>query len=262
MNEQECKIIIYDNKIEMLNENGLLHSFNDIPAIEHYNGNKCWYNNGKCHRENEPAVVFTNGSKFWFKDGNFHNANGPAADTDEKKQWYKEGKLHRLDGPAIEWSYGKKEYWIENIKYSKKDFMKAINKTNIKLDFNSASYRVIANQISKIVKNSILVLLKKEKLNNTKINNVEEILNSEIGSALISMFIGYSLSLNDFKINNKLVKEFRIESMSMIGNEFVDNIIKYIIPCMVENSNCRVDNVEIDNLEHVNQNNFECETVY
>ena len=49
-------------------------------------GTKCWYKDGKLHREDGPAVKWTNGSKFWYKDG----------------------KLHREDGPAIEYINGDK----------------------------------------------------------------------------------------------------------------------------------------------------------
>ena len=66
--------------------------------VKYPNGNKFWYLNGKCHRENGPAVEQTNGTKWWY----LHN------------------KLHRIDGPAVEFASGSKEYWINGKIVSKK----------------------------------------------------------------------------------------------------------------------------------------------
>jgi len=41
----------------------------DGPSIEYYNGNKCWYVNGKCHRKDGPAVEYANGNKEWYYNG-------------------------------------------------------------------------------------------------------------------------------------------------------------------------------------------------
>ena len=44
--------------------NGVLHSFNDLPAIEYLNGDKEWYRNGEIHRDNDlPAKEYANGHK-------------------------------------------------------------------------------------------------------------------------------------------------------------------------------------------------------
>lgn len=59
--------------------------------VEYDDGEKEWYKEGKCHREDGPAVELVDGTKIW----------------------YKEGKRHRLDGPAVEYRNGHKEWWIE-----------------------------------------------------------------------------------------------------------------------------------------------------
>jgi hypothetical protein len=68
-NEFFIKDIINGNTYK----NGLLHSFNDIPAIIKNNGNQCWYKNGKLHRDNDlPAVIWYDGSQEWYKNGQLH----------------------------------------------------------------------------------------------------------------------------------------------------------------------------------------------
>ena len=33
------------------------------------NGAKCWYLDGKCHREDGPAIEYANGDKCWYLNG-------------------------------------------------------------------------------------------------------------------------------------------------------------------------------------------------
>jgi len=35
----------------------------------HENGTKCWYLNGKLHREDGPAVEYANGTRLWYLNG-------------------------------------------------------------------------------------------------------------------------------------------------------------------------------------------------
>ena len=41
----------------------------DGPAVEHSNGDKWWYKEGRLHREDESAVELGNGYKRWFYEG-------------------------------------------------------------------------------------------------------------------------------------------------------------------------------------------------
>jgi hypothetical protein len=56
-------------------------------------GTKCWYLNGKRHREDGPAVEYSDGDKSWWINGNLHREDGPAIEySDEDKYWYLDGK--------------------------------------------------------------------------------------------------------------------------------------------------------------------------
>jgi hypothetical protein len=37
--------------------------------IEHSDGTKYWYLNGKYHREDGPALEYSNGNKYWYLNG-------------------------------------------------------------------------------------------------------------------------------------------------------------------------------------------------
>ena len=70
------------------------------------NGDKFWYLNGKCHREDGPAVE-------WF---------------DGHKQWYLNDERHREDGPAVELSNGDKEWYLNGRYLTQAEHAKATRK--------------------------------------------------------------------------------------------------------------------------------------
>jgi hypothetical protein len=70
-------------------------------TVEVYNnGTKCWYLDGKRHREDGPAIEYSNGAK----------------------EWYLNGKLHREDGPAVEYSDGTKFWYLNGEELTKEEF--------------------------------------------------------------------------------------------------------------------------------------------
>jgi len=56
-------------------------------------GNKWWYVNEQCHREDGPAIELTIGSKFWVIHNKYHRLDGPAAEhANGEKSWYYHGE--------------------------------------------------------------------------------------------------------------------------------------------------------------------------
>ena len=83
-----------------------------------------WKNNeGKKHRLYGPAYI---NKKYkleeWYKNGILHRIGGPARTHRYNMFWYKEGKLHNLEGPAVIEDAGPKQYWIDGIKFSRKQY--------------------------------------------------------------------------------------------------------------------------------------------
>jgi hypothetical protein len=78
---------------------GIIHSFNDGPAIEYMN-KKVWYYAGLIHRDDDkPAIVRKN-------DNGYSNS------------WYKNGKMHRDDDkPALICSGGCSHYFKDDEEY-------------------------------------------------------------------------------------------------------------------------------------------------
>jgi hypothetical protein len=101
--------------------NGECHRENDLPAIIKGGGKK-WYKNGKQHRDNDlPAEEYVDGTNIWYVNGELHRLGGfPAVENvNGDKQWYVNGKLHRDNGlPAVEFSDGDKKWWIYDKDYT------------------------------------------------------------------------------------------------------------------------------------------------
>jgi hypothetical protein len=67
-------------------------------------GKITWYKDGLRHREDGPAVEHSNGYKSWFTNGKRY-----------VEAWYQNGLRHRTDGPAVECPDGHKEWWIDGV---------------------------------------------------------------------------------------------------------------------------------------------------
>ena len=56
------------------------------------NGDRCWYLNGKIHREDGPAIESYDGSRYWYLNGKYHREDGPAVESYEgNRYWYLNG---------------------------------------------------------------------------------------------------------------------------------------------------------------------------
>ena len=92
-------------------------------------GDKCWYLNGKLHRENGPAVEHANGDKWWCLNGERHRENGPAVEYDDGyKAWWLNGQRHRVNGAAVEHASGTKAWYLNDIWYDESAYWKELKK--------------------------------------------------------------------------------------------------------------------------------------
>jgi len=109
------------------------------PAYGGYGGGHLWWNwgygmptklevwtndKGEKHRLYGPAVTCLRKYKLeeWWKEGKLHRIGGPARIHKDNMFWYKEGELHNLDGPAVIEKAGPKQYWIDGVRFTRKQF--------------------------------------------------------------------------------------------------------------------------------------------
>ena len=91
----------------------------------------CEYRNaqGQRHRLFGPAFINPAfNTEKWYKNGVYHRIGGPAITHNLNFSWYKDGERHRLGGPAIDELGRPKEYWIEGVRYSPKEYKKEISR--------------------------------------------------------------------------------------------------------------------------------------
>ena len=92
-------------------------------------GTTRWFKDAKCkivHRENGPAIEWYNGDIEWWQNGQVHRTDGPAVDhADGTKRWYQRGQKHRTDGPAIEYTNGYLEWWLNDKQMTEAEFLAA-----------------------------------------------------------------------------------------------------------------------------------------
>ena len=53
---------------------------------------------------------------------------------DGTRKWYSDGLYHRVDGPAVEYADGSKEWWIDGVKYTEREFIALTTKVVSSLD--------------------------------------------------------------------------------------------------------------------------------
>ena len=69
-------------------KNGVLHSYNDLPAIR-----KEWYKDGELHRDGDMPAIIESNRQVWYKNGKiYREGDNPAIIfSDTRKVWYRHG---------------------------------------------------------------------------------------------------------------------------------------------------------------------------
>lgn len=118
-------------------------------------------------------------------------------------------------------------------------------KDTFKSDLRDAGYRVASTQLTKAAKAALLACFKTDGVTNSKLEVIKELLETEFGSAFISAIIGYAITYSPNKFSKdprvaKLAEEFRINSMTIAGNEIVSSVIKNVIPALLAEPKTRI----------------------
>lgn len=121
----------------------------------------------------------------------------------------------------------------EEEKMEEKNFMGMV-----KSDAVEAGYRVASTQMTKGVKAGLLRMFKDKGADAGKLVIVQELLDSEVGSAVIALIMGHGMGyipkLNEDPRFQKLAKEFRIGGMSTAGNVLMDTVMQYLAPAVMD----------------------------
>jgi hypothetical protein len=125
----------------------------------------------------------------------------------------------------------KKENKVMSDTTEKPSFMEMV-----KGDATKAAYRVAGTQMSKGVKQGILKLMQAKGLDDGKLAAVSELLETEIGTAIVAAILGVGLNyvpkLSEDPRVQKLGEEFRVQAMTTVGNEVIGAAIEHFLPAI------------------------------
>lgn len=104
----------------------------------------------------------------------------------------------------------------------------------IKADATNAAYRVAARQINNGIRSGIVDMLKSKGANSSQIEGVAMFLETEWGAAILGTIAGHGLGyipgIKDDPRVKRLAGEFRVSSMTTVGNEIFEAALNQIVP--------------------------------
>lgn len=106
----------------------------------------------------------------------------------------------------------------------------------LKADSKDAAFRVAGTQIIKIAKNGVLNVLRSKGIENERIETISNFLDTEIGTAVLSAFVGVAFNyippFNKDERAKTLAREFRVGGMALAGNLLADKALADLLPKM------------------------------
>ena len=106
----------------------------------------------------------------------------------------------------------------------------------VKQDAANAAYRVAAKQINNGVRSAIIELMKKKGADNAHIEGIALFLDTEWGAAVLGTIAGHALAyipgLKDDPRVKRLADEFRVSSMTTVGNEVFALALGQFLPVL------------------------------
>jgi hypothetical protein len=251
---------------------------------------KEWYINGLKHREDGPAIEYASGTKeYWLNNIKVEKKDLPI-NKDIKKviqQPLNSPESHIISGnhvtvpefeiissPTIQIADIKARCNVDSlmqkiqqeiIDKEDSDCFAAFIETKltdipqkenkvlkmIKQDGTKASYRIVSKQMTKMVKNSILQIIKTANPSaKSQISSVSKFLDTDVGKSFISFILGLGLGntpkIKDNKHMIKICKELRVEGMSTAGNFIINEVLKNVIPLISNKEKLRIESVSVE----------------
>jgi hypothetical protein len=94
--------------------------------------------------------VYDSGTRCWYLNGKFHREDGPAIESyDGSRYWYLNSKYHREDGPACEYADGSRCWYLNDVEYTEEEFLKLTTKAK---ELTLAEIEALLGYAVKVVK--------------------------------------------------------------------------------------------------------------
>lgn len=105
----------------------------------------------------------------------------------------------------------------------------------LKNDAYNALYRVGATQMMNALKSAIIALLRTAGKNNETIKVISDILDTDVGTAILSCVCGYSVTnlVEDNEIAEKFAQELRVYGISVAGNAAFESLFEALTSSII-----------------------------
>lgn len=109
----------------------------------------------------------------------------------------------------------------------------------LKEDMEEAAYRLSAAEFTSAMKSAVLLLFKDKGMKDEKLSLLKELLEDEMGDAIISAILGYGLAyapIEQFKNDPrvlKIAKEFRVAGLTTTGSKILGVAKEYFLPALM-----------------------------
>lgn len=107
----------------------------------------------------------------------------------------------------------------------------------VKADAENAAYRIAATQISNGTKGAILAIMEKQGQGSDRVKAVSDLLDTEFGTALISLLVGagltYAPHISEDARVQRLAGEFRVNGMATAGNAIFETATQHFLPVIM-----------------------------
>lgn len=111
-------------------------------------------------------------------------------------------------------------------------------KSRLTSDAINAAYRVGANQLLSLTKNILVQRMRLHFSEESKVRILVEMLDTEVGKALMGMFIGAAISqmpqVQSHPKTERLLKELRVSGMATLGNSAVESLFTAALPTITQ----------------------------
>lgn len=120
----------------------------------------------------------------------------------------------------------------------------------LKQDTKEAGVRIASKKISGAVKGSLLTLMKKNKMKKAQLRAFSDFLETEMGTVLIDLVLGWGLTYapmisNDPRVK-KVAEEFRVKGSALAGNLLIDTVAEQALPVLMQHVSLLDDKVRVD----------------
>jgi hypothetical protein len=198
------------------------------------------------HRTDGPAVIHTNGKEeFWINGQQFPGRESWLGALSRMHEIQKEALEDELiDEDPIEVAHAADEDMVETKRSPKvsqakeKKMEKASFTDKLKANAVSAGYRVAGTQLTTLIKNAILTVMRNKGADGGAVAAFSAFLDTEFGNAMISFAIGSGLqyvpieSLREDERVIRLAEEMSVAGMAIAGNAIIGEAMQHVLPAV------------------------------